>query len=63
MNDSTSAKWPASTSTLSDEQVLAAIRYLEPTGRRGIADLVFTMLLCWMILLFCTLYLVLHLRP
>ncbi|MFL6437489.1 MAG: hypothetical protein ACJ71Q_07920 [Terriglobales bacterium] len=61
MNDSTMAK--STSAALSDKEVWAAIRYLEPTDRRGIADLLATMVLCWMILLFSTLYIVLHVRP
>jgi hypothetical protein len=63
MNDRTIAKSPAITSLLSDREVWAAIRYLEPSARRGVGDLLATMVLCWMILLFSTLYIVLHLRP
>jgi hypothetical protein len=61
MNDSTMAK--SASPALSDKEVWAAIRYLEPTARRGIGDLLATMVLCWMILLFSTLYIVLHVRP
>jgi len=61
MNDGTIAKSPSP--ALSDKEVWAAIRYLEPMARRGVGDLLAIMVLCWMILLFCTLYIVLHVRP
>ena len=56
---------PASSdlSPLSSTEVWAAIRYLEPKQQRGTADILVCMVLCWMVLFSCAIYLVIHLKP
>jgi len=47
---------------LSDGEVWSAIRYLDPESRQGIAGLLVSVALCWLILLLSTMYLSFHLR-
>ncbi|HET9742327.1 MAG TPA: hypothetical protein VFQ00_06235 [Terriglobales bacterium] len=41
----------------SDAEVWSAIRYLEARPQRGIADLMFSVFLCWLVLVACAAYL------
>ncbi|HWC20143.1 MAG TPA: hypothetical protein VG498_24225 [Terriglobales bacterium] len=59
-NDATQGR--SDFTTLSDREIWAAIRYLDGKQQRGIADLLVCVVLCWMVLFFCTAYLILHLR-
>jgi len=46
----------------SDGEVWAAIRYLDPESRQGVAGLLVSVALCWLILFLSTIYLSYHLQ-
>ena len=48
--------------TFSDGEVWAAIRYLDPESRQGVAGLLVSVALCWLILFLSTIYLSYHLQ-
>ena len=56
------AKRSVDEEALSDGEVWSAIRYLDPESRQGIAGLLVSVALCWLILLLSTMYLSFHLR-
>jgi hypothetical protein len=46
----------------SDGEVWAAIRYLDPEARPGVAGLLVSVALCWLILFLSAIYLSFHLQ-
>ncbi|HWY71978.1 MAG TPA: hypothetical protein VNX88_25145 [Terriglobales bacterium] len=48
--------------TFSDGEVWSAIRYLDPESRQGVAGLLVSVALCWLILFLSAIYLTFHLQ-